>query len=196
MRIKIQLAIGLALTAFVMMACDQLPTNRGPDIVVVDLDAIAKATGQDAAIERQVENTRNELSSELADTLADLEAQLNQEIERLGESATEAERREFQQMTTQSRQQFAQSQAIAQQKAEQFQTKLVMEFRQRVQPIAAEIGAKRGAKLALLPGPSMLWFEGTVDITDEVLAALRAQPSILESPADQNEGVAEPSGAE
>lgn len=165
------------LLAAVLSGCDQLPTggSAATTTVVIDLEAVAKVTGQDAVIEQKMTAMREDLSSQLTAMAADLEKQLLEEQAELGDSSDEAAQQRFQQITVQAQQQMAQQRALAQQKAQQFQTGLVTEFRNTVQPISAKIAAARGASVILIFDPMMLWFEPSLDITDEVIDAIRDQ---------------------
>jgi len=141
MKTALKLPVGLALIVLSIAACDKLPGAGGPGVVVVDLETIAKATGQDTRIEQQMTAARAEANAKLTEVATDLEAQLNEEREKLGDSASEAEQQALRQLTATAQQQFAQAQTQAQQNVQQYQAGLVVEFQEKVQPIAAEIAA-------------------------------------------------------
>lgn len=159
------------------------PLADGAQIAVIDLAATAKATGQDAVMEQQMEAARVELGGQLTQIAGDLEKKLQDEQSRLGGATAASREKDFQQLAAQARQQLAQTQALAQQKAQEFQQGLVTKYRQAVQPIAAEIARSKGASVVLVVDPTMLWFEPGVDITDEVIAKLRAQATEVPEPA-------------
>ncbi|MEJ2133168.1 MAG: hypothetical protein P8Y95_16445, partial [Gammaproteobacteria bacterium] len=62
---------------------------------------------------------------------------------------------------------------------------VVSEFLNDVRPHAAEIAAARGAKLVLTAATNMIWFDASIDITDEVIAAMRARASTPAAEADK-----------
>jgi len=62
---------------------------------------------------------------------------------------------------------------------------LLMEWRQKLQPIAQAIANDKGASIVLVSSPSLIWFDATVDITDEVIAKLRAQQGLEVSSSDK-----------
>lgn len=164
------------LMVFLIAGCDQLSTGNNaaaPTTVVIDLEAIAKVTGQDAEIEKRMEVAREELNGQLTGVIAELERQLAEEQAKLGDSPDQAAQQRFQQIATQAQQQLAQQRAVAQQEAQQYQAGLVADFRNTVKPISAEIAAARGANVVLIFDPMMLWFNPSIDITDEVIGALR-----------------------
>ena len=157
--------------------CDQFQTGKTATTatVVIDLEAVAKATGQDTVIEQQMTAAREELNSQLTAVIAELEKQLAEEQAKLGDSPDQAEQQRFQQIAAQAQQQLAQQRGQAQQQAQQYQAALVAGFRDTVKPITAEIATARGADVVLIFDPMMVWFNPSIEITGEVIAALRDQ---------------------
>jgi Skp family chaperone for outer membrane proteins len=173
MSMTLRTASTVALAALAIAACDRLP--GGPSTVVVDLAAVAKATGQDVAMQKQMEDGRNELTAQLQEVAANLEKELNEQRDNLGESPTDAEQQSLQQKITEAQQQYSQSQAAAQQQVQQFEAGLVLQYRESLQPIVREIAKAHGASVVRLTDTSLIWFDPEVDITAEVIAAVRAQ---------------------
>lgn len=184
-------ALTLAFLAGAMMACDG--TTADTRVAVIDLTATAKATGEDLVMEQQMESARAELSAQLTQIAGDLEKRLQSEQTRLGGAAKASGSKEFQQFTAQARQQLAQTQALAQQKVQEYQVGLVSRFRQSVQAVAADIARSRGAGVVLAADSTMLWFEPALDITDEVIAALRAKSVDVAPPAVESSSPTQPS---
>ena len=124
----------------------------------------------------QVEAARQQLGTQLTGIAGNLEKQLQAEQSRLGGAVAASREKEFQQLTAQARQQLAETQALAQQKAQDYQLGLVAGYRRALQPVVAEIAGSKGAAVVLVADPTMLWFDAAVDITDEVIAEVRANP--------------------
>lgn len=160
--------------ASLVTACGPL-TGDGP-VAVVDLAAVAKATGQDKVMAEQLDAARRELGTQLTQIAGDLEKQLQAEQSRLGGAVAAAREKEFQQLTAQARQELAGTQALARQKAQDYQVGLAAGYRRAVQPVVAEIAKSKGAAVVLVSDATMLWFDAAVDITDEVIAELRSNP--------------------
>jgi Skp family chaperone for outer membrane proteins len=175
MSMTLKATILVALAAFAIAACDRLP--GAPSMVVVDLAAVAKATGQDATMQKQMDDGRQELSNQLQEVAANLEKDLNEERDKLGDSPTEAEQQSLQQKITAAQQQYSQTQAAAQQQVQQFEAGVVLQYRESLQPILREIAAAHGASVVRVTDPSLLWFDPKVDITAEVIAEVRARSS-------------------
>lgn len=166
------------------------------DVAVIDLAAVAKATGQDKVMAEQLEAARRELSAQLAEIAGDLEKQLQAEQSRLGGAVAASREKEFQQLTAQARQQLAETQALAQQKAQDFQIGLAANYRRAVEPVAADIARSRGAAVVFVADATMLWFDAAADITDEVIAELRSNPAALSLPAvDEPAPASSPAGS-
>lgn len=169
--------VAVLLSAVVMSGCDQFPAggNANATTVVVDLEAVAKVTGQDTVIEQKMTTMREELNIQLNDFIADLEQQLVEAQAELGDSSDEAAQQRLQEIAAQAQQQLAQQRTLAQQKAQQYQTGLVLDFRKTLEPVAAKIASARGASVILIYDPMMFWFDPSIDITDKVIGALRDQ---------------------
>lgn len=164
----------VVLTTLAMTACDRLP-GGSPSMVVVDLTAVAKATGQDAIMQKQMDDGRQELTAQLQEIAQNLETELNEERDKLGDSPTEAEQQALQQKINQAQQQYSQNQTAAQQQVQQFEAGVVLQYRESLQPIVREIAMARGATVVRLADSAVLWFDANVDITADVIAAVRAQ---------------------
>jgi len=170
--------------ALLTAGCDQIP-GAGPDTLIVDLGAIAKATGQEQAMQTQAQTAREELNTQLAETARNLEQQIVQERANAGDAPTQEQELQLQQMTQQAQQQYGQLQAEAQQKAQQYEINLVLEFREKIKPFAEKIARARSASVVLLADQVVFWIDPVVDITGEVIAALRAEDVFSDAGTDQ-----------
>ena len=52
---------------------------------------------------------------------------------------------------------------------------MILRFRRDVAEIAQEIANRAGSKLVLVSNYETIWFDPTADITDEVIAVMRAR---------------------
>ena len=186
---------GWILVAVFLTGCDQIP-GMGGGVAVIDLGAVAKASGQEAAIQQQAEAQRANLNVQLQEAAASLDAQLTAEREKIGDAPTEEQTQQLQQLAGEAQRQYSAAQQQAQAQAQQFETNLVMSFREKVKPIVEQVALARGAKVVMLTDVTMLWYLPSVDITDEVIAKLRADPSVFaEEPAVLAPPVAPPEPA-
>lgn len=152
-----------------------------PAVAVIDLAATAKATGHDKLLQEQAEAARADLASQVTQVAGNLGKQLEEEQARLGGPGAAARAQEFQELAAQARQQLLQAQALAQQKAQAYEADLAGRYRAAILPVATRIARDRGASALLVADPTLLWADEQVDITDEVIAELRARPIDLGS---------------
>lgn len=167
----------IVLVGLTINACDQLPTaQRNKGVAVLDLNAVAKATERDQAINQSMESARVDLNAQLTQIAGDLEKQLKDQQDKAGPSPQPVEQQQLQNMAAEAQRQLAEKQQLAQQKAQQLQLELVSEFKRQVQPVAEQIAKSQGAEIVVILDDAILWFDSVVDITDEVIAELRANP--------------------
>ena len=197
MSISAKLLGVFALVALVMAGCEQMPgmASGAASVAIIDLGAVAKATGQEEEIQQQAEAARNTLNAQLQEAAASLEAQLTAEQDKIGATPTAEQQQQMQQLAGEAQRQYAAAQQQAQNQSQQFETNLVMAFREKVKPVAEQIGLARGAKVIMLADITMFWFDPSADITDEVIAKLRSDPGILAS-AEPESALPEPAASD
>ncbi|MDZ7827283.1 MAG: OmpH family outer membrane protein [Gammaproteobacteria bacterium] len=163
--------VAIALLALVVAGCDQLDAGRS-GVAVIDLDAVARALGRDDVIAQQINQANQQLTSQLGQVAKDLQQQLEEERDKYEVVGDEAQA-ELEQKTAVANQRLQQTQRLAQQRSAEFRTAVINAFRNEVQPYASEIARERGAVAVVTVATPMLWFDAEVDITDEVIAAMR-----------------------
>lgn len=172
---KILTSLMLTASLIGLSGCDNFQSS--PNSVVLDLDAIAQATGQAATIKQQIENANQELNTQLASISTKLNDQLAEEKEKMGKKPSKSDKKNLEKLTLQASQKMQQAKAIASQKSQQYRAALILQMRDNVKPIAEKIAQKRGATVVLTSNNSMIWFNPEIDITDEVIAEIRAKAS-------------------
>lgn len=165
-------AMLLALVALSVAACDQVGVGGGTPVVIIDLDAVARALGRDDVIVQRINQANQQLTSQLGQVATNLQQQVNAEREKYDVVGDEAEA-ELQQLTAVANQRLQQTQRLAQQRSAEFRQAVINSFRNEVQPYASEIAQQRGATAVVTVATPMLWFDSEADITDEVIAAMR-----------------------
>ncbi len=146
--------------------------------VVIDINAVANATGQAAIIKKQIEIANKDLTSQLETISSKLNEQLENEKEKVSKKPTNNDKQNMQQLTLQANQKMQQAKMLASQKSQQYQATLIQQLRKSVMPIAKKIASDRNADIVTIVDNSMIWFNPEVDITDEVIAEIRAQRAI------------------
>ena len=151
--------------------CEGLTGNT---TAVIDLTAVSTATGEDEVIKGKMEQATVDLNMQLSEAAGALEKQLAEKKEAFGASPTQQQTQELQQFALNATQQIKQNQAMAQQQAQQFQRNLISSWRQQIEPVVEAVARKHRAKVVLVTGSTLVWFDKSLDITDEVIAELSA----------------------
>lgn len=174
MKFVSKLACGFAASALLLAGCDQKPASS--PIAVLDLTAVAEATGEDKAIREKAEAAREGLGTQLQELAASMDKQLVAERDKIGEKPKAEDVQRLQEMTMQARQQINNAQQQAQNEASKIEAQLVEEFRKKVDPLAEQIAREKGAKALLAADSYLFWHDPAIDITDQVVEAWRALP--------------------
>ncbi len=155
----------------VLSACNL--SGASNDTLVMDLDAIASATGQADVIKQQVNAANQELNNQLDSISQQLSQQLTDEREKLGKKLSQQEEDSLKQLTLAANQKMQQARSLAAQKSQQYKNALIIQLRQQVTPIAEAIAQRRNASVVMITTPSMMWYDPEADITAEIIAELR-----------------------
>jgi len=165
-----------ALLIGLLTGCNSLTSgNKKNDSVYLDLSVIARALGRDELIEQQQKVALDQLNLQLLRISEDLNKQLEEEKLKLGKKPGEAEKQQFNVVATNANKQLQQSQLLAKQKLITFKQQLIRDFRNEVKFVAQPIAKNRGAISVTIIDNNILWFDPSADITDEVIATLRAR---------------------
>lgn len=160
-------------------AAPQAAAPRG-GIAVVDLDAIATAIGQTKMVRDAVETQTNSVNQQLSKLGTSFKAQLAAKEKEFGEQPTEEQKQILANMTNQANQQFATAQNRGRQQLNQYSqqqiSKVATELREQIRPICQEIATQHGLSVVVPKNEGfLLSVDPGVDITKEVIAALKAQ---------------------
>lgn len=178
----------LAAAGLLLAACNPLSSmqhsaaKKAPEIAVVDMDAVAKALGRDVDMRNKMESENKKLLQQVRDLAQKLKGQLDAEKKKLGDNPSQQDRAKLARMGLEAQVRVQQGANSARQQAAELRAKLMREFQQDVRPVAAAIGKKRGVKAVVTTG-FVLWYEPEVDITSEVIAAMKAHKSASGSAA-------------
>jgi len=165
-----------ALVIGLLTGCNGItPGNKQNDSVYLDLNVVARALGRDEIIKQQQQIALDNLNIQLLQISKDLNKQLEEEKLKLGEKPGEAEKQQFNVVATNANKQLQQSQLLAKQKLITFKQQLIRDFKSEVKSVAQPIAKNRGAISVTIIDNNILWFDPSADITDEVIATLRAR---------------------
>ena len=171
---KVKLAF-LILMLVGISGCDLLDTAFNRPTLVVDLDAVAKATGRQELMQKELEFANVRLTEQLKLVASQLEEAVSDEKDKLGKSPSKEEKKQLEALALQAQQQLANSKNLAVQQSTEFRSDLILQFRRDVAGIAQEIAQKTGSKLVMISNYETLWFDPATDITDEVISVMRAR---------------------
>lgn len=161
--------------AFFVSACDQMTgLVSHPSIVIVDLNAVAKALGRDEVMQNEIQEAEAKLKTQLEQIAKNIQDQVVVEKEKLGSKKSEENNIKLQQLALQAQQTFRKEQMAAEQQAAQFRKELVAKFREEVKLVAEPIAIERKAVMVKLVSDDLLWFDASNDITGEVINRMRA----------------------
>lgn len=172
---------------------DPAPPGRGP--LVVDLVAVAKALGRDEVMEQQLQRAQDSLAAQLQAVGVDLQAQLKQHEAQLKEAGEKDAEDRLQALTREANRKLQQTQLAANQQAQAYRNQLIRSFQDEVRGVAREIAQGQGARVVVSAEAGLLWFDPQVDITDEVIAALRARSQAASKRPPSDPGPADPAPA-
>ncbi len=194
MRSVIAVLLGCCL---LLSGCDKLPdpsallgkqsaSTGAQAVAVLDLAAVAKALGRDETVKQQVQAAGEQLRQQLTSFSSGLQDKLREQQAKLGTNPSDDERQQLQRQLVEAQRQVQQSQALARQKAVQFQNQLAVQFRNEIQPVAAEIARAKGATTIAMAN-TLMWFDPALDITGAVIDAMRAKgmAPTLAAPGDK-----------
>ncbi|MGH8559593.1 MAG: OmpH family outer membrane protein [Methylococcales bacterium] len=169
------LAIGSAVF-FALLAggCSNSASNSQAEFVVVDVISVAGALGRDDLIQKQVQDANAQLNEQLTQIKTKLEQQLKEEASSLNQSKSESGTEKIKELTTQLQMKLSQSQLLAKQKSEEYRSGLLLDFRNEILDVARDIAKTRHALSIRIANNDLLWYDPSIDITAEVIKALRA----------------------
>ena len=179
--------IAVALAAVAVFApaafAQNASASASPKVGVVDLDAVAKAVGREALIRQQLERATQQLNQQLVNAANEMKQALEAEQKKLGEAPAEEDQRRLRVMLAQANQNVQNNQTLAQMRVNQLKNELIVHFRNEVRPLTEKAAKEAGAAVVLVASENnVLWFDPALDLTDEVIAAYRANPPKATTP--------------
>ncbi|MDA0835796.1 MAG: OmpH family outer membrane protein [Planctomycetota bacterium] len=173
--------IGLALLVLMCAGCGKAPSG----VAVVDLDEVAKRLGRDLSISKTVKATQNGLNQQLNQLLVNLQEKYKQQSAEFGDDPTPEQQAQLRKLNNDMTNLLAQRKRTAQNLYLQSQRELVVRFRDEVKPVAKDVAAENGFAIVIPKDTnSLLATDPSVDITEQVIAKMQANPA-LATPAAQ-----------
>jgi Skp family chaperone for outer membrane proteins len=175
--------LSLAFAAGCSWGGDDKPQATG-GVAVVDLDEIARQVGASAEMSQAIQAHEASLSTQLQTLKSSYVQQLQTKKEELGSEPTAEDKQRFAALSKQANINLVSAQQQAKGHLAKHRADLVVEFRQRVAPVAKQIAAERGLSLVIPRNEGMiLAVDDQIDITSAVATALKPQWRTLTTPS-------------
>lgn len=141
-------------------------------VAVLDVDRVFKETG----MMQKIEKDRQKLDAFVQGSRLQqaYTTRVNGLKQKYDAAKTQADKDKLQAQLKASTEQFQQSIVPIQSALQSYETSVVATFRRRLQPFVAKVAQKRRADLVMYAGPNLLYVRGTIDVTDDVIAASKA----------------------
>jgi Skp family chaperone for outer membrane proteins len=156
---------------------------RTGSVAVVDVDAVAKQLGVDAAVERQIKDAETSLNSQLGALQASLRKQYEDKSKELlapqdnlalPHADPMAAKQQLAEFEKRLNQQLLQAQQTARNNFSVYRSNLLQSFRNEVAPVAKKIAKEHGCGVVLTKNEAVLLaFDESHDITSAVVEELR-----------------------
>ena len=161
-------------------ACNQqAPVNP---VGIIDLNKISQETGNAEHIKAELEKIRTRLKTDLQTVQSNLQTSLQEGQKNLGKNPTDEQRLKLGKMLAEAQQKLKQAQESAGHQMKNRQAELVIELRDQVRPIASNIAAEQGMSVVLIKNDNtMIAYDGKSDITDTVIARMKAQGGAMKT---------------
>jgi Skp family chaperone for outer membrane proteins len=154
-------------------------------VVILDLQAVARALGRDQELKIILEAAQNTLLQQLEQIRGAAQKQLDEEKKKVGEKPSDEQNKQLATLGGQLQQGMNSKINEANSKFAQYKVGLVEQFKSEVKPVALKIAKDRGAGVILLPAEQVFAAEPASDITTEVITQLKttAKPWLQQAPA-------------
>jgi Skp family chaperone for outer membrane proteins len=159
-------------------------TQTQSGVAVVDLDRVARELGRDVQMTNDLKANQNSVANQLATVEKNAIEKLNEMKADLGQDAAEDKKVEFAKTAQATQLQFNNLQKKAVAAIGQRRDTLVAAFRAEARPATEKVAKAHGASAVMTRNEAFLFsFDNTIDITDEVIAEMKANPAKPATPA-------------
>ena len=159
-------------------------TRAQSGVAVVDLDRVAKELGRDVQMTNDLKANQTSVTNQLAAVEKNAVEKLNEMKADLGVDAADEKKVEFAKIAQGTQVQFNNLQKKAVAAIGQRRDTLVAAFREEARPATKKVAKAHGASAVMTRNESFLFsFDNTIDITDEVIAEMKAHPAPPATPA-------------
>ena len=178
-----RLTVIVSLLAVCLAGCGKFGWNGSQDgsksggVAVIDLDQVAKSVGRDIQMVNALEHRQQSLNEQLQVVQASFVKQISERKEAAGEEPNEEQAKELVGMQREAGLRLNQVRKQALNNLSQHRIQLIASFREEVKPIAQKVAADKGLSIVVSKNDSVVFtYDNAVDITNDVVIAMKAQP--------------------
>ena len=168
MRLTGWCTVALALTALAASGCNDTDKTSGR-VAVVDLDKIATGIGEIKRINEAIAVDVKSARTQLEEFKKNLQAEMDKAAKEIGDTPSEPQKQELAKRRAIASQRLAAATRSTDQQVRARRDAALKGFRDEVTPIAGQVARKKGMSIVLTKVLPVLWNDGAIDITDEVL---------------------------
>jgi len=165
----------VSMSCFVMLismltACGGgMQTGR---VAIIDLEAIAIATGKSKDILAAITELAKQRESQLTKLKGELSAKVDEEKGKLGKKPSDEQKQSLSVMENKANLALRQGIAIAKQDTQKLRLKLINDFKQEILPVAIKVATKKNYSIVLVKSANLFYVDAEADITKAVIANL------------------------
>jgi Skp family chaperone for outer membrane proteins len=174
----------LSLMLFTGCSKEPLP----PQAVVINLGTVSQATGINEQMKQQLQTLNQQFSAEMKQLSEELGKEIEAEKTRLGDSPSAEDEKTLQSLQQQLSKRLMNARSESNAKLAKQRSEITQAFIDSIMLVAQQIAAEQGASI-VLKANGVFWTDGTVDITDEVIARMPGRTD--SEPADNEKTGAE-----
>ena len=145
-----------------------------PQMVVVDLDAVADSLGLRERLTRTLQAANAELIKKREAAQQQLQTLLTDRRAEIGEEPTEEQKKEWVNMANQARAKMAQIDQEIQAISVRNKQAVIAQVRAEIKPFVESVAKRHGATV-VAEKSSLFWAEKSLDISDDVIAELKLE---------------------
>ncbi|MCA8988054.1 MAG: OmpH family outer membrane protein [Planctomycetaceae bacterium] len=142
-------------------------------IAIVDMDTVLTMTGRDLTLQTALQERSQQIRTKLNDFQQGLEKAFADKQKSFGETPTDEQKQELQDLFNQLNLQNERAKASTEQNLRAFQQEIYQQFQSEVNAVCLELARSQGYELVLAKSPQVLAYSNTIDITDAVVEQVK-----------------------
>ena len=141
-------------------------------VAIIDLDQIAEEVGAGQQIAQRIAERESDLGDQIKQAMETFNTQIATKKDDLGKESTPEEKQVLAEMQQQAGQKLTLAKQRAAQDLQQFRAQQLVEFRERVRPVARAVANEKGLSIIITKTDTVYDVLEAVDITAEVATRL------------------------